>query len=92
MKKDINIQEVIDLIKINIPEKSSLKDTLENAKNGNWESKAYYRFVDSKNANKPDAEWQFKENIVFDHPKLGTIILDILQDERLGGIEFVKFI
>lgn len=56
MNKDINIQEVIDLIKINIPEKSSLKDTLENAKNGNWESKAYYRFVDSKNANKPNAE------------------------------------
>ncbi|ANF52369.1 hypothetical protein A0O34_18425 [Chryseobacterium glaciei] len=92
MNRDINIQEVIDLIKLNIPEKSSLKDTLENAKNGNWESKAYYRYVDSKNANKTDAEWQFKENIVFNHPKLGTIVLDILQDERLGGIEFVKFI
>jgi len=92
MNKKVNIQEVIDLIKINIPEKSSLKNSLETAKYGNWESEAYYRFVDSKNANKPGAEWQFKENIVFDHPQLGTIVLDILQDDRLGGIEFVKFV
>lgn len=92
MNTEINMPEIIDLIKIKIQENSSLKNMLENAKNGHWETEAYYKFVDSTNANKPGAEWQFKENIIFDHPELGTIVLDILKDERLGGIEFVKFV
>ncbi|SHL65539.1 hypothetical protein [Chryseobacterium polytrichastri] len=90
MNKDINIQEVIDLIKTKIPENLNLNKALENAKNGDWESKAYYKFIDATNANKPGAEWQFKENIIVEHPTLGTIVLDILTEDRLGGIEFVE--
>lgn len=92
MNKDINIQEVIDLIKTNMPKKSSIQKVLENVKNGQWESKTYYKFIDSTHANKPGAEWQFKENMIVEHPTLGTIVLDILTEDRLGGIEFVKFI
>jgi hypothetical protein len=42
--------------------------------------------------NKKGAEWQFDENIVLEHDKLGTIVIDFLKDKRIGGIEFVKFI
>jgi len=90
--RQIDIQELIDLIASGLPEHSHLRSNLESAKDGQWESKAYYRFVDSVNANKSGANWQFKENIIFEHSKYGTIVLDILEGEYLGGIEFIKFI
>ena len=88
MNRKIDIQEIIDFITFNLPKESNLNII----KFGKWESKAYYKFVDSTSANKPGSKWQFKENIILEHPKYKTIVLDILQDDQLGGIEFIKFI
>jgi hypothetical protein len=92
MNRDINIQEIIDFIKYNSPKESNLISNLETIESGEWESKAYYKFVDSANANQQGSKWQFKENIILEHPKFKTIVLDILENDRLGGIEFIKFI
>ncbi|UTX49730.1 hypothetical protein [Chryseobacterium sp. MA9] len=92
MKSDIDIQNVIEFIIYNLPEDSVLKCNLENIDPGKWQSKAYYRFVDSTHANKTGSKWIFKENIILEHPKLGTIVLDILEKDQLGGIEFIKLI
>ncbi|WP_027385546.1 hypothetical protein [Chryseobacterium gregarium] len=78
MNRDINIKEIIDFIRFKLPEELNLISNLEPIKSGKWESKAYYKFVDSTNANQPGSEWQFKENIVLEHPKFKTIVLDIL--------------
>ncbi len=48
----------------------------------------YEYFVDSARANQPGAEWQIKEGIWLDHPVFGSILLDVLQDGRIGGVEF----
>ena len=91
MNKLIDIQEIIDFIKLNLPKDLHSIDNLK-AEFGNWESKAYYRFVSSENANIPGSEWQFHDNLVIEHQKYGTIILDILKNNRIGGIEFYKFL
>ncbi|WP_404985699.1 hypothetical protein ACI513_00495 [Chryseobacterium sp. M5] len=92
MNRKIDIQEIIDFITFNLLKESHLRTNLNTIKFGKWESKAYYKFVDSTDANKPGSKWQFKENIILEHPKYKTIVLDILQDDQLGGIEFIKFI
>ncbi|MCX8532263.1 hypothetical protein [Chryseobacterium luquanense] len=92
MNKNIDIKEIIDFIKINLPKESQLNINLNIIEIGEWKNKAYYKFVDSTNANKQGSKWQFKDNIILEHPKYGTLILDILKDDQLGGIEFFKFI
>ncbi|MDR4950780.1 hypothetical protein REB14_01125 [Chryseobacterium sp. ES2] len=92
MQRDIDIQNVIEFIIYNLPEDSILKCNLESISSGKWQSKAYYRFVDSTYANKPRSKWIFKENIILEHPTLGTIVLDILEKDQLGGIEFITLI
>jgi hypothetical protein len=46
-------------------------------------------FVDPQRPNEQGSEWQFLENVVMEHPTDGTIVLDILKDGRVGGVEFV---
>jgi hypothetical protein len=92
MTDPITIAEIIELVKEQEPEREDVIFALTNAIGGYWESKAYYKFVNSKNANKKGAEWQFDDNIVLEHETLGTIVLDYLKDKRIGGIEFFKFL
>ena len=91
-RNPVNIQEIIDLVKKQEPEREDLIIALNNSKGGHWENKAYYRFVDSKNANQIGSEWQFYDNIVLEHDLLGTIIIDYLKDNRIGGIEFMIYL
>jgi hypothetical protein len=53
------------------------------------ESKAYLYFVNPDEPNTPNSAWQFDRNIILEHPREGTLILDILQGHRVGGIEFL---
>jgi hypothetical protein len=52
------------------------------------ESDAYIYFVDATNANQPGAEWQFEENLWLVDTEQGDLVLDILRDHRVGGVEF----
>ena len=90
MKDLININEIIELVKQQEPDRQDIIIALTNTIGGHWESKAYFRFVDSKNANKEGAEWQFDENIVIESETLGTLVIDYLKDKRIGGIELLK--
>jgi hypothetical protein len=46
--------------------------------------------VNSEKPNQKGSEWQFDENIILEHETEGTIVLDVLKDGRIGGIEFVS--
>ena len=86
----INIKEIIELVRHQEPNRQDIIIGLTNSFGGHWESKAYYKFINSKNANEKGAEWQFDENIVLESETLGTIVIDFLKDKRIGGIEFLK--
>lgn len=87
-----NPQWVIDLVKEQKPDRLDVIDALEKGIKGKWESRAYINFVSTKNANQEGSEWQFKENIVLEHDTEGTIVIDLLKNGKIGGIEFVKYI
>jgi len=53
------------------------------------ERPGYTRFVDSRRANKPGAAWQFGYNLELVGTPRGWLILDVLEDGRVGGVEFV---
>ena len=87
-----NLDWIIDLVKVQEPDRTDIIEALADCKNGKWESQAYVYYINPKNANQPGADWQFQENIVLEHEKEGTIVIDFLKDGKVGEIEFVKYI
>ena len=53
------------------------------------ESKAYIHFVHPASPNQPGSEWQFDRNVSLHHPLDGHVVLDVLTDGRIGGLEFI---
>ncbi len=49
----------------------------------------YIHFVSPRNANNPEAEWQFEKNVTLEDSEKGELILDVLKDGRIGGVEFL---
>jgi len=66
-----------------------LVDELSKCVKARKESKYYTYFVDPKNPNKPGSEWQFRDNIILEDTKYGDVVLDVLKDNRIGGVEFL---
>ncbi len=80
---------LIEAVKDQAPEYPWLPEALANCGAGHWESPAYVRYVSSRNPNQPGSKWQFEANVVLDHETLGMVVIDVLSEHRLGGIEFV---
>ena len=90
--KTYNPQWLIDIANEQIPDKPEIILALSNCVKAKTESKAYIYFVNGDNPNEPDSEWQFKENIVLEDKTHGTIILDVLKGNQIGGVEFLKYL
>jgi uncharacterized protein YuzE len=89
MNNLLNIEMIIKLVEQQEPDRQDLIIALRNCKNGKWTSNGYYQFVDSNNANQIGYKWQFDENVVLEQENKGDIVLDILKDGSIGGIEFI---
>jgi uncharacterized protein YuzE len=85
-----DIEIIIELIKEQEPERLDLIDQLRKSEKQKWIHQPYVGFVSVERPNQPDSEWQFCESIVLEHEIEGTIVLDVLKDGRIGGIEFVS--
>ena len=90
--KTPNLFAIVDLVKAQHPNRLDLIAGLQNAGIGEWTSKGYYRFVSSANANELGAEWQIDESIVIEQNSNGDIVIDLLKDGRIGGLEFIDLI
>jgi hypothetical protein len=75
-----------------ISDRPEIIKALSECTNGLKESRAYIYFVNGDNPNQPNSEWQFEENITLEDKINGTIILDILKGNRIGGMEFLKYL
>ncbi len=80
---------IISAVQKQAPEYPWLPEALEKCGIGEWESPAYVGYISRQNPNQPGSAWQFVTSIILEHESLGTVILDILTGDRLGGIEFV---
>lgn len=85
------IDEIIKLVKEQEPERTDIVQALKKCSYGKWASSGYYEFYLPGRKNKTPV-MKFKENIIIEHDRLGFIVLDVYQDGRIGGIEFIDLI
>ena len=78
-----------DWVRAHRPELAWLADALARCTRAARGGRAYLYFVDPADANQSGAEWQLERSLKLDHPKEGTLVLDILAGHRVGGIEFL---
>jgi hypothetical protein len=78
---------LVELAREQVPEEPWLPDALSTCRRAWRRSAACTYFVDPTNPNKPGSDWQFDANIVVEHPTEGTLVLDVLKDQRIGGFE-----
>lgn len=71
----INIEEIIELVRQQEPERPDIIEALQKSSDGRWTSNGYYRFADGKNANQIGAKSQFDKNIVLEQENKGDIVL-----------------
>lgn len=89
-RTEFHIEQIIQLIREQEPDRTDLIEELEKLERKKWIRQPYVRFISAERPNQVDSEWQFDENIVLEHETEGTIVLDILKNGRIGGIEFVS--
>jgi hypothetical protein len=92
MTDKLDIEKIIRLVREQEPDREDIVTALQNCKSGHWSSNGYYQFVNSRNPNQPGSEWQHEECIVIEQEKEGDIVIDLLKDGRIGGIEFIDLI
>ena len=61
-----------------------LSDAFSRCTKGKPESEYFIHFVDASGP-----EWKFKESITLSHEIEGDLVVDVLEDHRIGGIEFL---
>lgn len=85
----MDIEAIVELIRKQEPERVDLINQLRKQAKGSIDLKPYVQFVNSDKPNQEGSEWQFNENIILERETEGTIVLDVLKDGRIGGIEFI---
>ncbi|HVH36261.1 MAG TPA: hypothetical protein VM847_19345 [Tahibacter sp.] len=81
---------LVDAAAREYPDRPGLAAALARCTRARWESSAYVHFVTARRANQPGAEWQFESSLALEDTAHGTVILDILRDGRIGGVEFLS--
>lgn len=79
-----------DWVRAHRPELGWLADALARCTRAAKGGRAYLYFVDPADANQPGAPWQHAETVTLEHPREGTLVVDVLTDGRVGGIEFLR--
>jgi len=88
--KDYDPEWLARLAEQQEPDQPWLPDAIRKCTKYHSESDAYYHFVSADNPNQEGSEWQFDYNIILEDEKEGDIVLDVLKDKRIGGIEFIS--
>ncbi len=85
-----DIELIVNLLKLQHPEETEVAMNIELCREGYWKSKAYIHFVASIKPNQLGSKWQFDRNIILEDESEGTIVIDVLMGNEIGGIEFVN--
>lgn len=72
------------------PDLPWLPGALQQCTRGWWQSRAYVYFFAADNPNQNGSAWQFDRNVMLTDRKEGELVLDILQGQRVGGVECLK--
>lgn len=87
-----DIQWIIDLLKEQYPERLDLIADLNKSTFRRWVRQSYVQFGPVEKPYQSSEGWEYDESIALEHPTEGTIVLDISEDGRVGGAEFLKYV
>ena len=80
---------LIELAKEQLPDETWLPAALAACTMARQESAAYIHFVKPADPDEPSSEWQVQTNVTLKHPTEGEVVLDILEGNQIGGVEFL---
>jgi len=80
---------LIELAKAQHPEEAWLPAALAACTMARQESAAYIHFVRQADPEEPGSEWQAQTDLTLRHPTEGELVLDVLEGNRIGGVEFL---
>jgi hypothetical protein len=84
--------ELVALARETLPDQTWVADALSRCTRARVATRYNVYFVNADRPNQPGSEWQFRENVVLESPVDGDIIIDVLQDGRIGSLSrFRKF-
>ncbi len=80
---------LVELAKQQLPEEAWLPAALAACTMARQDSPAYIHFVTKSDPEEPSSEWQAQTDLTLKHPTEGELLLDILEGNRVGGVEFL---
>ena len=80
---------LVELAKEQLAEEAWLPAALAACTMARQESAAYIHFVKPADSDEPSSEWEAQTDLVLKHPIEGELVLDILEGNRVGGVEFL---
>jgi hypothetical protein len=80
---------LVALARAQHPGKPWLAEALARCTQARGAGTVYVRFVSHRNANQPGAAWQFERSVELVDRDAGVVLVDVLQDGRIGGVELV---
>ena len=81
---------LVELARRQHPGRPWLAEALARCTHAREESRAYLRFVEADAPGGSGSAWQFETTLRLEHPREGTLVLDILRGERVGGVEYLS--
>ncbi len=80
---------LVELAKAQLPEEEWLPGALAKCTRALQESAGYIHFVDPRDPESLGSEWGEQEDLTLHHPTEGDLVLDVLDGNRIGGVEFL---
>jgi len=80
---------LVELAKKQLPDETWLPAALAACTMARQESDAYIHFVKPADPEEPGSEWEVQTDLKLEHPTEGELILDVLEGNRIGGVEFL---
>lgn len=82
---DYDPEWLAELAREQHPDQPDLAGALARCTRARRDGRAYLRFVE---ADTP--AWRFERSVTLESRREGTLVLDVLQDGRVGGVEFLR--
>jgi len=89
LTKPITLEKIIELVKEQEPERIDIIKSLQNCKEGYWWDRSFFKFVEVYKVEGKENR-HYVESLEIDAKEIGYIVLDMLSDGQIGGIEFLN--
>ena len=80
---------IANAVRESYPEETELLQDILTCTSCIVKNEKYTYFVDATNSNRPGSKWQFLKSIAIQNTACGPVKIDVLKNNKLGGVEFL---